>query len=304
MCRGVSIGPCRFEEPHASGAGMRTRPAIALLVATTFSAAQAVAWRGSDAVTVRTSPEGARVHIDGEYLGDTPLNVPVPCNEVVDRRYRIEHPDCRTEEGILSARPRPGVIVGMVFTLGILAAFMCPKYFVPVRLALGGERCNPILDTAPKPIGSGEPTQRWRSGRAAPTAERPARPRRSHRPTVRRGARERSGRTVATAISGGRRAVAAGVAWGLDDEYANPFPSAATARRPPMLSPRPPSAKPARPLCRAGGRATRGRGGARWRAVDRVPRARRSSRHDRARRRARCARRGGRSPRLSAAGRS
>lgn len=136
---------------------MRIRPAIALFVATIFSASQAVAWRGSDAITVGTSPEGATVSIDGEYLGDTPLNVPVPCNEVVDRRYRIEHPDCGVEEGIVNARPRPGVIVGMVFTLGILAAFMCPRYFVPVRLALGGGRCNRVGDTAPRPIGSNEP---------------------------------------------------------------------------------------------------------------------------------------------------
>jgi hypothetical protein len=142
---------------------VQVRPALAVLVAVSFIASQAHGLRAAE-IVVQDAPAGARVYVDGKYVGDTPLNVPVPCDEVADRRYRIEHPTCGVQEGILNARVRGGAITGMVFTFGILAIFLCPRYFVPVHVRyssgpcanLGLTREGEVLPPA-QPLGQSQP---------------------------------------------------------------------------------------------------------------------------------------------------
>lgn len=127
---------------------MQWRRGLAVLVATAMLAAQARAWSGVADLIVRDAPIGSRVFLDDKYIGDTPLQYVVPCDDVVDTAFRVESPACGSQNGIVNARPRPGAIVGMVFTLGILAAFICPRYFVPIRV---GFDCPPSADAAAQP---------------------------------------------------------------------------------------------------------------------------------------------------------
>ncbi len=121
-----------------------------LMMAICLSAAvPANAWRGGDEVNIRSTPPGAEVYIDGQPVGVTPLALPVTCDDVVDRRYRITYQDCTPAEGILNARVAPGRVVGMAFTLGSTAIFQCPKYFVPLNVPLTGGSCGAGAGPAP-----------------------------------------------------------------------------------------------------------------------------------------------------------
>jgi len=110
--------------------------------AITLLAGEAHAWRGSGEALIHSEPEGANVYIDDQLVGTTPLQWRVPCKEVVDHTYRIEYQDCQPVDGVLNARVAPGRVVGMVFSLGISAAFQCPNYFVPLAVTLTGGSCN------------------------------------------------------------------------------------------------------------------------------------------------------------------
>lgn len=83
-----------------------------------------------------STPEPARVFIDGAYVGDTPLQLTFTCDQMGDRRYRIERDGCAPAEGILNARVAAGRIVGASFCFGINYAFQCTQYFVPVNVVL------------------------------------------------------------------------------------------------------------------------------------------------------------------------
>ena len=126
--------------------------AIALLL---LSSRQAQA-RAEETASFRTDGASARVYLDGEYVGDTPLDLDVPCNQVTDRQYRIERESCTPAVGTLNARLAGGRVVGAVFTLGISLLVKCPNYFVPVNLTLdcGGYPANrPVAtdDLRPRP---------------------------------------------------------------------------------------------------------------------------------------------------------
>lgn len=108
----------------------------------------------AETASFRSTPEGARVYIDGKYVGDTPLELTFECSAVADREYRIERDGCLTSSGILNARVGAGRMVGAAFSAGISLIFKCPQYFVPVRVALdcGEPRQVPIaVDDLPPP---------------------------------------------------------------------------------------------------------------------------------------------------------
>ena len=123
------------------------RAAFVLIVL--LAASPLLAWNGRDEVGMRSVPSGANVYLDGELVGTTPLQLAVPCDQVVDRHYRIEYPGCAPAEGIVNARVAPGRVVGMVFSLGITAIFQCPRYFVPINANLTGPGCGAGLAWAP-----------------------------------------------------------------------------------------------------------------------------------------------------------
>jgi hypothetical protein len=99
------------------------------------TASPALAAREEEA-SFTSSPGPARVFIDGAYVGDTPLKLTFTCDQIGDRRYRIERDGCAPAEGILNARVAPGRIVGASFCFGINYAFQCTQYFVPVNVKL------------------------------------------------------------------------------------------------------------------------------------------------------------------------
>lgn len=115
---------------------------VALCAIVLIDVAPAMALRGYDEAVFRSVPSGAQVYLDDQLIGTTPLSLSVACDQVVDRRYRIQYQDCEPAEGILSARVAPGRVVGMVFSLGVSAIFQCPNYFVPVNVLLTGGVCG------------------------------------------------------------------------------------------------------------------------------------------------------------------
>jgi len=88
--------------------------------------------RRDEPLSITSTPDGARVYIDGKYVGRTPLALEFPCSNVGDRRYRIERDGCAPAEGILNARVAPGRIVGAAFCFAINLIFQCTMYYQPV----------------------------------------------------------------------------------------------------------------------------------------------------------------------------
>jgi hypothetical protein len=86
--------------------------------------------------TFKSAPEGARVYLDGAYVGVTPLELTFHCSQVGDRRYLVQRSGCAPVEGVLNARVAPGRIVGAAFSFAINLAFQCSEYFEPVKVQL------------------------------------------------------------------------------------------------------------------------------------------------------------------------
>ncbi len=72
---------------------------------------------------VSTYPEGARVTINGAYVGVSPFEYKVPRDKVRTLIYRIEKDGSRPAEGVIEPRISGGRIAGTIFTVGILSAF-------------------------------------------------------------------------------------------------------------------------------------------------------------------------------------
>lgn len=99
----------------------------------------------AEVVTIRSIPPGAKVYVDGEYVGETPTKFAT--RQVIDRSYRVEK-DGYEEEGTLRARLAPGRVVGTVFTLGIVAAARPLHYYIPNPLDV---TLGPASGAAPSP---------------------------------------------------------------------------------------------------------------------------------------------------------
>lgn len=73
---------------------------------------------------VRTYPTGAKVTVNDQVIGITPVNMYVPRGDLQkEYRYRIEKENYVTIDGAVRPRVAPGRIVGAIFTAGILLAF-------------------------------------------------------------------------------------------------------------------------------------------------------------------------------------
>jgi hypothetical protein len=118
------------------------------ILAMVLGACPALAAR-QEVASFTSEPNPARVFIDGAYVGDTPLELTFQCDQIGDRRYRIERDGCTPAEGILNARVAPGRIVAAAFCFAINYAFQCTQYFQPVNVG---------LDCRTSDAGAGETT--------------------------------------------------------------------------------------------------------------------------------------------------
>lgn len=99
----------------------------ALLLGTFFLVAMSFA-ACAETAEIRSQPPGARISINGEYVGETPTDYRVKRSELSNIfHYRAELPGYAPAEGTLQTRVSAGRIVGMIFSLGISAAFRPPQ---------------------------------------------------------------------------------------------------------------------------------------------------------------------------------
>ena len=83
---------------------------------------------------VRTSPPGASLHVDGRFIGVTPVQYRVPERRYSQHTtYRIEHPGYEPLEGEFQTYVTPGRIIGGILGLGIPFAFRGPTAFHKVH---------------------------------------------------------------------------------------------------------------------------------------------------------------------------
>jgi hypothetical protein len=81
----------------------------------------------TESTLIRTNPPGAQLRINNRFVGVTPLVYSLPSSQFRKQSrfaYRVEREGYVTEEGFLRLVPTPGRVVGAVFTLGIVAAFV------------------------------------------------------------------------------------------------------------------------------------------------------------------------------------
>lgn len=73
----------------------------------------------------------------------------IPRGDVTDNHtWKVEFRNCEPADGKLQTGIAGGRIVGYIFTLGIVAIFRGPHYFVPVDVALTGGDCEPRVPAA------------------------------------------------------------------------------------------------------------------------------------------------------------
>lgn len=126
-----------------SGVPARSFPFLALVLGLSACA---------EPVMIKSFPTGAKVTVDGQYVGTTPARIAIPRSRVSSPHdWRVEFRNCDYAEGRLMTRVPARRIVAYIFTLGIAAAFKGPNEFVPVDVALQGGDCEgpPIARTAP-----------------------------------------------------------------------------------------------------------------------------------------------------------
>lgn len=88
----------------------------------------------SESTTVRTSPPGAQLSVNGQFVGLTPTAFSVPRSEWKEPyNYTIAMPGYEPIEGALAVQTAPGRVVGSMFTLGVLLAFKRPATFKDVH---------------------------------------------------------------------------------------------------------------------------------------------------------------------------
>jgi hypothetical protein len=96
----------------------------------------------AESTLVRSYPAGAKVFLNGDFKGITPIALTVPHAQFSAGtfRVRVEHEGYTSEERTLQTETCSGRVVGGVFTLGILLIFKPPTCFVsPQDFALNAE---------------------------------------------------------------------------------------------------------------------------------------------------------------------
>ncbi|MEO8604202.1 MAG: hypothetical protein ABI629_16620 [bacterium] len=104
----------------------------------------------AESVLVKSYPGGAKAFIDGQLIGTTPATTAIPRSAVgKPHTWRVEFRNCDAAEGQLRTGIAGGRITGYVFTLGIVALFRGPYYYLPVDAILTGGDCETKSAAAP-----------------------------------------------------------------------------------------------------------------------------------------------------------
>ncbi len=82
----------------------------------------------SEAYVIRSYPNDVRMSVNEEYVGITPVVVPLTRAQMRPYRWRAEKEGYEIQEGTMQPRVAPGRIWGYIFTVGILAIFKGPQY--------------------------------------------------------------------------------------------------------------------------------------------------------------------------------
>lgn len=85
----------------------------------------------AESTVIRSYPSGAKLYVNDQLKGITPVVLTVPRSEFADENFRVrlEHDGYATAEEKLQKRVCGGRIAGGVFTLGIVFLFKRPTCF-------------------------------------------------------------------------------------------------------------------------------------------------------------------------------
>src|SRR5262245_40113934 len=103
---------------------------------------------------IRTAPPDAKVLVDGQLVGVSPLRYSVRSSEIREHiPLRIEREGFESIDGSLATQRRPGRIVGAVFLLGIPMLFRGSLTFQPVQdfKLKPDEQLKPQVERSPTP---------------------------------------------------------------------------------------------------------------------------------------------------------
>jgi hypothetical protein len=104
---------------------MKSRCLLVLIAALTLIAGCA------ESTLIRSHPMGARISVDGSFVGTAPVVFSVPRDRFTAQEFTVtaEYPGYETGRSTLRKQTCPGRIVGAVFSLGISLIFKRPTCF-------------------------------------------------------------------------------------------------------------------------------------------------------------------------------
>ncbi|MBX3026974.1 PEGA domain-containing protein [bacterium] len=92
---------------------------------------------GTQTLSLKTYPPGAKATINGKFVGITPVDYQLPEDSGAKQyTYKVEKENYEAADGVFTRRVAPGRIVGAVFTAGILLIFRSVTYFPPAEVEL------------------------------------------------------------------------------------------------------------------------------------------------------------------------
>jgi hypothetical protein len=106
----------------------------------------------AESTQIRSYPAGARIAVNGDFIGTTPVTFAVPRKQFEAQEFTVtaEHEGYESGEIRLQKRTCPGRIVGGVFTLGIVLLFRPPTCFEsPQYISLLALPAPPTTDQKP-----------------------------------------------------------------------------------------------------------------------------------------------------------
>ena len=85
----------------------------------------------AESTLIRSYPMGARISVNGNFIGTSPVVFSVPRNQFTTQEFTVtaEHPGFEPGRATLQKQTCPGRIVGGVFSLGISLIFKRPTCF-------------------------------------------------------------------------------------------------------------------------------------------------------------------------------